>query len=94
MVSFSKTKKFYLDQKQQRKSKNHSKFPKQIEELERKLDKNNLINIEVPDIPLEGQHGARLIPSKKPEESPERRARELEGPDSLIPYHFLNEKII
>ena len=70
---------FYLDQKSQRKSKS-AKFQKQIDELERKLDRNNLINMEVPDIPLEGQQGARLMPTKKPEESPERRARELEGP--------------
>ena len=43
----------------------------------------------MPDIPLEGQHGARLIPSKKPEESPERRARELEGPEPLNHDYFL-----
>ena len=69
---------FYLDQKSLRKAKN-AKFQRQMDELERKLDKQNLINVEIVDTPLQSQAGARLVLTKKPEENPERRAREFEA---------------
>ena len=53
-------------------------FPKLIEDFEKKLDKPCLTSLQIPDIPLESQDGARLTKSRSAEESPERRAKELE----------------
>ena len=66
----------YIDLRSNKKLRHE--FPKLIEDFEKKLDKPCLTNFQIPDIPLESQDGARLTKTRSGEESPERRAKELE----------------